>query len=161
MISSSSGSVQGLSEPDSLQEAGTPTPAAKCVSLKKKKQQIDRQKQRILWSLNETFKLVAGAKSETWEGADGAACGSPRPSGESRRPPKAPRGAGGVLADRRQLTSAARLATALAVSLGGSANLTGSLSTGHDGLSTCVHRQTKGATRLWLLPRPPSPSSLC
>lgn len=75
LISSSSGSVQGLSEPDSLQEAGTPTAAAKCVSLKKQQQQTDKQKERILWSLNETFKLVAGTKSETWEGADGAACG--------------------------------------------------------------------------------------
>ena len=83
------------------------------------------------------------------------------PSGESRRPPKAPRGPGGVLADRRRLTSPARLATALTVSLEGSVNLTRSLSTGHDCLSTCVHSQTKGATRLRLLPRPPSPSSLC
>ena len=73
-------------------------------------------------------------------------------SGESRHSPKAPRGPGGVLADRRRLTSPARLAMALMVSLGGSANLTRSLSTGHDCLSTCVPGQTKGVTRLRLLP---------
>lgn len=91
----------------------------------------------------------------------GPRVGLSHPSGESRRPPKAPRGPGGVLVDRRRLTPPARLATALAVSLGSSANLTGSLSTRHGCLSTCVPRQTKGATRLRLLPRPLRPSSLC
>lgn len=50
------------------------------------------------------------------------------PAGESRRPPKA-RSPGGVLVDRRWLTSLARLVMALAMSRGGSVNLTGSLST--------------------------------
>ena len=76
MISSSSGSVQGLSEPDSLQEAETPTAVAKRVSLKTKQNKTDKQKEQILWSLNETFELVTGTKSETQEGADGAVCGS-------------------------------------------------------------------------------------
>ena len=90
----------------------------------------------------------------------GLRVGLSRPAGESRRPPKA-RSPGGVLVDRKWLTSLARLAMALAMSRGGSVNLTGSLSTRQGCLSTCVPRQVKGATHLRLLPRPPSPSSLC
>ena len=90
----------------------------------------------------------------------GLRVGLSRPAGESRCPPKA-RSPGGLLVDRRWLTSLARLATALEMSRGGSVNLTGSLSTRQGCLSTFVPRQVKGATHLRLLPRPPSPSSLC
>lgn len=81
------------------------------------------------------------------------------PAGESRRPPKArsPGGPGGQ--------EVAHVPGTLGH---GSRDVPGGLgeldwesqhSTGC--LSTCVPRQVKGATHLRLLPRPPSPSSLC